>query len=146
MKNLFYVVSLLVTLQSANAFASAPTDCELLQEMRVEHPFGPKYDLTGAKAEMIARLPAIARKQLILYARSDAGSPPQPITTVTAAVQLLVDGSEGGEVDLENFSLEGRRFTRLLWYPGGNPYGVIFAYGTTRKLATLGDGDFSCVK
>ena len=55
------------------------------------------------------------------------------------------EGSEGGDVYLKNFTYLGEKYTDVLSYPGGNPVGTIYKYGSSKPFATNGDGSISCV-
>ncbi len=146
MKKLFAATLILTTfLHIAPTFATSQSDCDLLQNMTGETSFGEDNNLSDANPAAIASLSPMAQKQLITYARNYADTAESRlIKTAKEAVVYLTEGSEGSELYLNHFSYGGRKYTKIDWYPGGNPYSVIYAYGTVVQVATLEDGDFLC--
>jgi hypothetical protein len=63
-------------------------------------------------------------------------------TNIKQAIKDLRENSEGSEVNYSVLRFEGKTYAEIELYPGGNPYGAIFAGDTV--VAERQDGDLIC--
>lgn len=99
-------------------------------------------DLSHATRRQIEKLPTLVKQQLIIAVRIQAE---EVVKSAYAAVQLLREASSDGDLYVYHLKINGRKYTVVKHYPGDNPYGVIFAYGTTRAVAVMSDSDVICL-
>lgn len=104
---------------------------------------GKGIDLRSASPSTIAQLPTIIKQQLIIAAHHQGEE--QNLNTL-GAVEFFREFSEGGDLSISHFRVNGELFTQVLFYPGGNPGGSIFRYGQLRIIADISDSDVVCVK
>jgi hypothetical protein len=59
------------------------------------------------------------------------------------AIKLLKEGSEGGDLSADVLKIHGQIYSLILFYPGGNPVGLIFS--GMDPIASVSDGDIGCL-
>jgi hypothetical protein len=101
---------------------------------------------TSVTVEAGAKFTKLQARQIIEAARIMAAPWDQekPEPNLKASIDYLVEASEGGEVYLKEAVAENVKYTYLIFYPGGNPYGVIFKKGTLSDVAHIQDSDIVC--
>lgn len=96
-------------------------------------------DLRTMPFAELRKLSEHTKAQLRKVAESDHGD-------IVKVVGYLKDSSEGGEVYVREFEFRGQQFDAVEFYPGGNPYGLIFERGSFEPVASNGDGSISCIE
>lgn len=92
-----------------------------------------------------AKYTKLEMEQIVIAAKKLAGElNDKPIATLKDAVEALTQGSEGGEAEIGTQHVNNQDVTVVIYYPGGNPVGAIFAKGTTHALAQIQDSDVVC--
>lgn len=86
-------------------------------------------------------LPKIVKEQLIAGASSFG----TPVTDAFKAALLIRQGSEGAELSILKATIKGKKYSIISYYGGGNHTGFIFAWGSKKILAEIGDDDISCL-
>jgi hypothetical protein len=106
---------------------------------------GRPRSLGRATDAQIHALPTLVKQQLIIAARHliDEHVAVEFRDSVEAA-NCLREGSEAGDLSVYDFRVNGRRYTQVMTYPGGNPYGVIFLAETRTVVAFTQDSDIVC--
>lgn len=66
--------------------------------------------------------------------------------TSKEALMALIESSESGDVSYETGLFQGKYYDVVRYYPGGNPYGAIFAKGSDRPIAFIQDSDLVCAE
>lgn len=92
--------------------------------------------------EQIHALPLLAKQQLIIGANQLQD---HRFGSTVEAVRSLMAASSGAEVHVSSFKVNGRKFTIVNHYPGDNPYGAIFKFGTRKLVAVTSDSDVICL-
>ncbi|MFM8314313.1 MAG: hypothetical protein ACKOA8_08520 [Deltaproteobacteria bacterium] len=108
-----------------------------------------KYDLSEMGAEEIHNLPLLTQQQLIISAKEAVKEDRMaslPVTHTLSAVQVLRENSEMETVFVTDLLFKGRKFTFVEFYPGGNPSGYYFSFGTKKIIATNGDSTVTCLE
>ena len=90
----------------------------------------------------LAALPNATRFQLVRAAQFQCDT--CRVTTAASAMKILSSASSGGEVYLHNFRVRGGIFTAIRYFPGDNPVGPIFIYGSGMQVATNEDDTVVC--
>ncbi len=91
----------------------------------------------------IKRLSTLTKQQLIITAKHFAAenSNEEAINNTRDAVEYLVSS---GELTISSVRVGNKRLTEVMYFPGENPYSVIFKAGTTHVLAYGKDGTVYC--
>jgi len=102
--------------------------------------------LSRADEEKVANMDTLTKQQVIIAANyfSKQWGEPQKFKSTWDAVVYMRGNSEGGDMDVMYYNVNGGRFTEVLHYPGGNPVGVIFKTTSRRIHATNGDDTIEC--
>ncbi len=98
-------------------------------------------DLGRATKTDVEELDSLTRQQLVIAARTLGIN----AHGTWQAVLEFRDASEAGDLYVGHFRVGRDRFTRISYYPGGNPGGVIFKKGTRTAIATIDDSTLSCL-
>lgn len=104
-------------------------------------------DLSRMKAVEISALPLLTRQQIIISARElvrQGFDITDPVTDTLSAIRALKESSEGQDVFISDFSMNGIQVTFVEYFPGGNQYGIYFRHGTKTIIAFNGDGTITC--
>ncbi len=100
------------------------------------------YNLNSASEEELAKLPTLVKQQVIVAAKYFASDDPSvKIYGTNDAVEFL-RRSDGPYIT--HYLVGGKRFTEVLSFPGDNPVGLVFAYGSLHVVAKNGDNDIMC--
>lgn len=100
------------------------------------------------KPNRIKAMLKIAKTQLIQTAQFNAKAMGFDTTVKNAvqAVDYLRANSEGEEVYVYKVDYKGKSFAAVTHFPGGNQYGLIFPWGSSKPVAMIGDGEIQCSK
>lgn len=152
MKKIFLNLSIII---SALAAAAASTTAVAAPKALAAKPACPEfpYDMTeeeGVKQLRHAdiyettRLTPLQGHQMLATAKWYSQMWNEPtLTDAASAVKFLKEGSEGADLYYKVFRYQGVVYTQVLFYPGGNPYGLIFK--GRHALAAQTDGDVGCL-
>lgn len=87
----------------------------------------------------------LEKQQIIQAVQSLAGEAGETAAlTLDDSIKYLNESSEGGEAYLQTNVVNGVDYTVLLYYPGGNPVGIVFEKGTLTEIAHIEDSDVVC--
>lgn len=143
MKNTFLALVLIFASQFAFAETKFGSECGLTDTKDDTWQDGKSYNLNRATKSQIEKLPTLIKQQIIITAKEAAKSNDdgEKIVNTQAAVDYLrrADGPV-----VTHYIVRGTKITEVLAYPGDNPVGNIFAYGTTHIIAENGDDDIIC--
>lgn len=91
----------------------------------------------------IKKLATLTKQQLIITAKyfADEVGNGVAIHNTRDAVEYLVSS---GELTVSSVRVGSKRLTEVMYFPGENPYSVIFKAGTTHVLAYGKDGTVYC--
>lgn len=101
------------------------------------------------KEEKVKQLDTLTKQQLIIAAKDltkgeDGFATEIKIKTTWDAINALRENSEGEDVAVEYYSVNNLSMTQVVFYPGGNPVGVLFKTGTKKIYATNSDDHIEC--
>ena len=83
--------------------------------------------------------------QILIAARHEADTKSSSkIKNASDAISYLKDASEGGDALIGYQQANGVVYSVVLYYPGGNPVGVIFAKDSTRVVGYIEDSSVEC--
>ncbi len=143
MKKLILILSLsLSPMAHANDLSCDPFLAVDEEGDRNYQSLGRSLAIGEMSPQRLNALNTLTKRQLMFMANDDA---PVEYKSVVDAVEFLKEGSEAGEVYLEDVLIRSRAYTILTWYPGGNEYAIIFRKGTLKEIAAIEDGDVYCV-
>ena len=95
------------------------------------------------KAAKIAKLPTLTKQQIIITAKDFAkGDDDAPKIKKTVEAIEYLKRADGPYVT--NYQVRGRRYTEVIAYPGDNPVGLVFEYGSRHVVASNGDDSIEC--
>lgn len=147
MKNHFILLSLCLSI-SAFATSRLGSKCGLTDSMGEEgwEKVGKWTELSRATDEKISKLPTLMKQQLIITAKEEAARFKEEveIKNTLDAVKYLRENSEAGDLYLQDQRVKGKVYTEVVHFPGGNPYGAIFAKGSLRVIAFNQDDTLYC--
>lgn len=97
----------------------------------------------------INHLPSLTKEQIIIATKElvsfrDELTEDRGVKTAVDAIKTLSDLSESNDVVMVYYKVNNRSVTEIRYYPGGNPYGIIFETGSTEILADNEDDTISC--
>lgn len=124
----------LSTLFSLNVMASPV--CDLPYDLAEEEGV---VEISTTVITKAAGLSKLQKNQIIATAKRYTG---KNRVTITAAINDLMENSEGGDLYYKVFKFKNVRYTMVEYYPGGNPYGVVFK--GLEAVAHRTDGDLNC--
>ena len=103
---------------------------------------GVQLDLS-TPSDKVRKLPTLTKQQLIIAAKYFANENGESIEIKNTqdAINFL-SGSDG--INVDSFKVNKLRVTEVMYYPGENPYSVVFLLGTTHILAFGQDGTVVC--
>ena len=87
------------------------------------------------------RLSSLQKSQIIITAKRYAERAPRTMT-ISMAIKDLMENSEGGDLYYKVFKFKNKKYNLVQYYPGGNPYGLVFK--GTEIVAERTDGDLNC--
>ncbi len=136
-------------------------DCGLTEEYGEDQEPKTTFDVSktvnGKKMNLkrAQYLPKVVRAQMVHAANAHSSelngnqavnSNLNPREAAKAALKYLWDNSEGADVYIERVEIEGKKYSAVVHFPGGNQYGYIFPWGSSKPIASIGDGWISCIK
>lgn len=126
----------LTALFSMNVFAEPVCDFpyDLAEEEGV-------IELKTTVVDATTRLSKLQESQIIITAKRYAERAPRTMT-IQMALKELMDNSEGGDLYYKVFKFKNKKYNLVQYYPGGNPYGLVFK--GTEIVAERTDGDLNC--
>ncbi len=148
MRGQILIFSLFFACHGAFAISSGPrfgAQCGLTDVKNDTWKQGKSYNLERATRKQIEALPGLIKQQLLVAAleslRSYGDSEQDKIQTVHDAVSYFRRAY--GPV-VTHYIVNDHKVTEVLAFPGDNPVGVYFEYGSTLIVAENGDDDIVC--
>jgi hypothetical protein len=145
MKKLIMIslVSFVTLLGGLNAALAAKNNCGLPDGFDSD-----TYEDVGEMKSLVpgVKLNKIEKAQAVITARSEANSIQDDVKIASAvdAVKYLSESSEGGDAYIGQQQTNDTVYDVVLYYPGGNPVGVIFVKGTTEVKGYIEDSSVVC--
>lgn len=126
----------LATLFSMNVFAEPV--CDFPYDLSEEEGV---VELQTTVVTETTRLSSLQKSQIIMTAKRYAERVPRTMT-IAMAIESLMSNSEGGDLYYKVFKFKNKKYNLVQYYPGGNPYGLVFK--GTEIVAERTDGDLNC--
>jgi len=146
MKMKSVVLALVLSVTPAFASEDLGHACGLTDAKDASWKVNKRIGLSRDVEEKVANLDTKTKQQIIIAANHfgpDFGAEGKFKSTLEA-VEFMRGNSEGGDMDVMYYTVNGRRFTEVLHYPGGNPVGVLFKTGSRTIVAENGDDTIVC--
>ena len=131
---------------SASAARKLGSECGLKDSLAGTdvHPVGAVLSIdSSTPVSKIAKLPTLTKQQLIITAKYflKTNGETTEINNTEDAINYL-SGSDG--INVNRYIVKKSRITQVTYYPGENPYSVIFLSGTTHVIAYGEDDTIYC--
>jgi hypothetical protein len=146
MKQLLLTLATLGLLTSIHSPASASVSyggeaCGLVDDLSDDA----LHTLQSRNVETVDDLTPLQKRFVVLTARNYLGDSQDDISieNATDAVSYLQQVSEGGDLSADVLKIHGQIYSLILFYPGGNPVGLIFS--GMDPIASVSDGDIGCL-
>ncbi len=145
MKHLLFITLALVFAIQSQGSEKLGSECGLTDtnEESSWKVFGNSLAFDMGDKEKILKLRSLTKQQIIITAKYFVAQNGLDITirnTLDAAKFL----SEADGFNVTNYNVNGKRVTEVTYYPGENPYGVIFQYTSSHILGYSEDGTVYC--
>lgn len=105
-------------------------------------------EVTGSEKsiEKAIQLTEIEAIQVLVAARHQVKSNRDKvvINSTKQAIKYLKDASEGGDLYVKQETANGKTYSVVLHWPGGNPVGVIFELNTSKIVGYIEDSTVNC--
>jgi hypothetical protein len=138
------LILIVFALSAASTFSGASERSCIFGAHKSWQNFGQTIEFGRISDDEVAQLDLLTQQQLIAAAQAVPFEEGHVVENALAAIKILRDRSDNGDMYLSHFKLGFKRFTEVVFYPGGQQYGWIFAHGTPTIVGSIADGDVSC--